>query len=107
MKHRYESHITVLKPLTTDKAKILFALAEDNQMKCSWITGDPVLGPGKWFYISGYNEDFDTLLMNVQNVARKLKALKFEVVREKIEEILYDTKTGHFTCGVDCIACLT
>lgn len=103
---KFESHITLLKPTSIDKAKLLFKLATENNMKCSWITGDPVLGIGKWFYISGYNEDFDILLMNVKNVSIKLKDLGFEVIREKIEEILYDTKTGHFQCGIDCFACL-
>lgn len=104
---KFESHITLLKPISVDKAKLLFRLAKQDNMKTSWITGDPVLGVGKWFYISGYDEDFDLLLLKVKNLSRKLKDLGFEVIREKIEEILYDTKTGHFKCGVNCFACLT
>lgn len=103
---KFESHITLSKPSSMSKAKILLALASENKMKVSWITGDPVLGVGKWFYISSYSTDFDTLLRDVKNVSIKLKALGFEVIREKIEQIMYDTKTGHFECGVDCFACL-
>lgn len=103
---KFESHITLLKPQSTEKARLLFKLSEEYGMKTSWITGDPVLGTGKWFYISSYSENFDELLLRVKEMAVKLRDLGFEVVREKIEEILYDTKTGHFTCGVDCTACL-
>ena len=75
-------------------------------MKTSWITGDPVLGTGKWFYISAYSEDFDELLTRVKEVANYIREQSIEVIREKIEEILYDTKTNHFVCGIDCTACL-
>ena len=103
---RFESHITLNKPSSIDQAKLLFQIANEHGMKTSWITGDPVLGTGKWFYISGYDTDFDSLLNKVKNVAENIRARGVEVVREKIEEILYDTKTGYFTCGVDCTACL-
>ncbi len=104
--NRYESHITLLKPDSTEKAKKLLDLAAKHKMKCSWITGDPVLGVGKWFYISGYDTDFTVLKDKVMSMSMYLKAAGFEVVREKIEQIMWDTKTGYFQCGVDCFACL-
>ena len=103
---RFECHITVYKPKSNTEAKLLFTVAQEVKMKPSWITGDPVLGAGKWFYISGYSTSYDDLLGRMKAVASKLRDNNIEVVREKIEQILYDTKTGYFTCGVDCTACL-
>ena len=103
---KFESHITLNKPKDITEAKLLFKIASDNNIKTSWITGDPVLGVGKWFYISGYSTDFDNLLEKVKNVSHQIKNNNIEVIREKIEQIMYDTKTNYFTCGVDCFACL-
>lgn len=103
---KFECHITLLKPKTTKEAKILFDISSRHSFKCSWITGDPVLGVGKWFYISGYDKSFDVLLSKMKNVVMEVSSHNIEIVREKIEEILYDTKTGHFQCGVNCFACL-
>ena len=103
---KFECHITILKPTNTESARLIFKTAQDNNFKCSWITGDPVLGAGKWFYISGYAEKYETLLDRMLNVSAQLKSFNISIIREKIEEILYDTKTNHFTCGVDCHACL-
>lgn len=103
---KFECHITILKPNTTEQARLIFKTASSSNFKCSWITGDPVLGAGKWFYISGYSEDYNTLLTNMLNVSKELKNSNIEIIREKIEEILYDTKTSHFICGVNCHACL-
>lgn len=69
-----------------------------------WVSSNK--GYGKWFYISGYSTDFDNLLEKVKNVSNQIKNNNIEVIREKIEQIMYDTKTNYFTCGVDCFACL-
>lgn len=103
---KYESHITLLKPKSIHDARILFRVANEHNMKTSWITGDPVMGAGKWFYINGYDTCFEDILIKVKSASKALKDSGFEVVREKIEQIIYDTKTGHFECGVDCFACL-
>lgn len=103
---RFECHITMNKPNTKEEAKLLFNIAEKYKMKTSWITGDPVIGPGKWFYISGYSTSFEELLENMKTAANEIRSLGLEVIREKIEQIMYDTKTNYFTCGVDCFACL-
>ena len=103
---RFECHITMEKPKSTDDARPLFNIAEKHGMKTSWITGDPVLGVGKWFYISGYSPSYHDLLARMQSTAAAIRAAGHEVVWEKIEQILHDTKTGYFTCGVDCTACL-
>ena len=103
---RFECHITLLKPENTEKARKLFTISESNNMKTSWITGDPVLGAGKWFYVSGYSESYDELLQRMTKTAMHLREEGFEVVREKIEQIMYDTKTGYFECGINYFACL-
>ena len=105
-KTKFECHITLNRPKDITEAKQIFSIVAKTKMKTSWITGDPVLGVGKWFYISGYNESYDALFANMKEVVEKLKELNVEIVREKIEQILYDTKTNYFTCGVDCFACL-
>lgn len=106
MNRKFECHITILKPTNTSLARTIFKVAGSNNFKCSWITGDPVLGAGKWFYISGYAEDYNVLLERMLNVSKELKVHEIGIIREKIEEILYDTKTDHFVCGVNCHACL-
>lgn len=103
---RYECHITLHKPVDTKLARKLFTISKEYNMKTSWITGDPVTGPGKWFYISGYSTSYEELLANMKKAAEQVRNLGIEVVREKIEQIMYDTKTNYFTCGVDCFACL-
>lgn len=80
---RFECHITLAKPDSILRAKALFNIAGAASMKCSWITGDPVLGVGKWFYISGYNTSSETLLASMKDVANKLRENGFEVIREK------------------------
>ena len=105
-KTKFECHITLNKPKTIAEAKQIFKIVAQTRMKTSWITGDPVLGAGKWFYISGYNESYDELFISMKKVVVELTKLNVEIVREKIEQILYDTKTNYFTCGVDCFACL-
>lgn len=104
--NKYESHITLIKPENDDEFNKLVDIAEKIGMKSSWITGDPILGPGKYFYISGYSDNFDILYTKVKEASQKLVDAQFKVIREKIEQIMYDTKTGHFQCGVDCFACL-
>lgn len=105
-KRKFECHITLLKPKTTSEAKLLFDISSRHSFRTSWITGDPVLGAGNWFYISGYDENYHNLFLKMKNVVREISSHNIEIIREKIEEILYDTKTNHFQCGVDCFACL-
>lgn len=103
---RFECHITLHKPKHTAAARQLFEIAQKYNLKTSWITGDPVTGPGKWFYLSGYSTSYDKLLEDMKAAADVIRNVGIVVVREKIEQIMYDTKTNYFTCGVDCFACL-
>lgn len=103
---RFESHVTLPSPNNLELKMQLISIARTHQMKPSWITGDPVLGDGKYFYISGFDSTFDVLLNKIKVLVADLQSHKFEVIREKIEQIMYDTKTGYFECGVNCTACL-
>lgn len=103
---RFESHVTLANPANIELKMQLISLARSHQMKPSWITGDPILGDGKYFYISGFDSTYDILLKKMKVLVADLQSHNFEVVREKIEQIMYDTKTGYFECGVDCVACL-
>lgn len=103
---KFESHITITREIG-DKMDILKEIALRNNMKLTYVADDAVLGVGKWYYINGYNISFDVLLEQVKLCSKELKSAGFDVIREKIEQILYDTKTGYFECGVNCTACLT
>ncbi len=106
MSMRFESHITIRKPQSIVSARKLFTIAESNGMTTSWITGDPILGAGKYFYMNGFGTDYEVLLAKVKEVSQGLRFWGYDVVREKIEQIMYDTKTGFVECGVECVACL-
>lgn len=103
---RYESHITIERPNNIIAVVLLENIAKSNNMKLTYVADDAVLGVGKWYYINGYDTDFNTLLSKVKDVSEQLKTKGFNVIREKIEQIMYDTKTGYFECGVECKACL-
>ncbi len=103
---RYECHITLNKPKSTEEARKLFSIAANHNMKTSFIAGDPVLGSGKYFYLNGFDISFDLLKQRMELAVALIRNHNIEVLREKIEQILHDTKTNYFECGVNCTACL-
>lgn len=85
----YECHITVDRndgPAAEDVAKRL-------HWKYSQIDGDPVLGKKVFAYLTTHDTDVLRMHQRMVMASGDLKAIGVEVVREKIELIVYDTKT--------------
>ena len=111
----YEAHITMAFPrmvhvendkLTEDdeaharvRVTALVALWKDlahyHGWKTSAIDGDPVLGTGVHFYFTAHDKEAERLLRRMTEMRYALAAATgLAPVREKIEHVIYDTKTG-------------
>lgn len=62
--------------------------------KYSVIAGDPVLGKDTFCYLSKHDTEPRALYVSMHDVATKLQSVGVAVLRMKIEEVLYDTKTN-------------
>jgi hypothetical protein len=91
---KFEAHITCPREASRE---VEVSLTEG--WVFSAIDGDPVMGKQAYCYLTAYDTDAQLLLERVTAKAAYLRLQGVEVLREKIEEIIYDTKTG-----VDCIA---
>jgi hypothetical protein len=88
---RYESHITCDK----EHAHRVEAIAKLQGWSYSAIAGCPLLGQGTYCYLTGYDgESADRLRDRVEDTARLLREEGIEPLRLKIEQIIWDTKTG-------------
>jgi len=86
----YECHITVTvadEPVATEIAT-----------RCGWKTSeikrDPLLGDGSHFYLTRHSKSHQKIFEEMQFAAAELRLYGATVLREKIELIVYDTKTG-------------
>jgi hypothetical protein len=87
---KFEAHITCPR----DSAEIIEQLANPN-WKFSCIDGDPMLGKQAYCYLTAYDTDAKNLKIRVTAMAQRIRAKDIQVLREKIEEIIYDTKTEY------------
>lgn len=86
----YECHITCHQSAAEIATKVAKAL----HWKTSEIARDPVLGQATYFYLTSHGATYDQLFERMETAALALRAEGVEVVREKIEHIVYDTKLG-------------
>lgn len=89
MQH-FECHITT----RTSFAETATAIANDLHWKTSEIARDPVLGNDTYFYLTTHDNDKQRMLTRMNECANRMREAGIEVVREKIEEIIHDTKLG-------------
>ena len=82
----YEAHITYKAEHRAHLEALLIP-----GWKFSAIDGDPVLGKEVYCYLTSYDKDGKNLLARMQ---RTVETIGFEAVRQKVEQIVYDTKTG-------------
>jgi len=90
-KQYYECHIT----MRGDKTKIE-PLVKAEHWKFSAIDGDPVLGAGVLCYATHHFKgtlDKVDVVIAMGIVADKLRDQGVEVIRQKVELVVYDTKT--------------
>jgi hypothetical protein len=83
-----ECHLTI----DRSHARIGEAIATAMGWKTSEIARDPVLGQASYFYLTTHSTDLSTMLSRMHLAVHELKTRGVEVIREKIEAIVYDTK---------------
>jgi hypothetical protein len=90
---KFEAHITMPREQSVT-INTLFAPVKDG-WSYSQIDGDPLLGKRPYAYLTAYDPDGVTLLNRMQRLVVILEQAGVEVLRMKIEEIVFDSKTGH------------
>lgn len=90
MTGRFEWHITCPQSHATDVAR----LADLAGIVFSQIAGCPILGAGTYCYLTGYDTESNEALARVAEIERLLAESGIPILRSKIENIVYDTKTG-------------
>jgi hypothetical protein len=86
----YECHITV----DARNAEAATAIAKRLGWKTSQIDGDPLLGDKVFFYLTKHARAFQTILHDMLETGTILEAAGIALIRQKIELIVFDTKTG-------------
>lgn len=84
----YECHITVERQDGPVAAGVATAL----HWKYSQIDGDPVLGKKVYAYLTTHDSDLLRMRDRMTTAVSALRDQGVDVVREKIELIVYDTK---------------
>jgi hypothetical protein len=89
---KFEAHIT----FDRAKSKLVQGLADDTggKWKVSAFDADPIMGDKPYCYLTAYDKDEIMLLDRMSQVAGLAEVRGIPVLRQKIERIIYDTKTG-------------
>lgn len=85
---KYECHITVSSrdgPVAEQVAKAL-------HWKTSEIARDPVLGNDTYFYLTSHGDKLRRMYERMAEAVQALRAIGVFVVREKIEDIIWDVR---------------
>lgn len=92
----YECHITI----SSDDAAVGEQVADELHWKTSEIARDPVLGQATYFYLTSHDTDTERMFRRMRQCSTTLLNSGVNVIREKIELIIYDTKGKVQTCSV-------
>jgi hypothetical protein len=90
---KFEAHITCPR----EESLVVGYFAKDG-WSFSVIDGDPLMGKRAYCYLTAYDTDGRKLLARTRELASALRSYKIDVLREKVEQIIYDTKTDY-----DCV----
>lgn len=88
---KYEAHITC--PRSDGKKIKKFIDAFEPGWKYSAFDADPLMGNKPFAYLTAYDPSPVSLLRRMTNIVSVLGDLDITVLRQKIERIVYDTKT--------------
>ena len=89
----YEIHITSHLPPRRDIERQYKKLAEEEHWTTSKINGDPNLGAGAKFYFTTYETTLDRAFIKLNIMTDRMRDLRIPIIREKIEHIVFDTKS--------------
>jgi len=84
-----ECHIT----FSVENAEFCTAVAAANHWKTSEIARDPVLGDKNFFYLTTHDTDLIKLMQRIHRIRFFAEESNVQILREKIELIIYDTKS--------------
>lgn len=87
---KFESHITF--PISS--AKTVEKIGIFSGWKYSQIEGDALLGAKPYCYLTAYEPTEEELYNRMMTVKAFAETSGIEVLRTKIERIIYDSKTG-------------
>ena len=85
----FECHVTLVPSEDPSWVETIEAIAKQHKFKTSFITGDPVLGKSKYFYLTAHDATYAHLFERMNNVVASLPT---KPVRLKIEQIVYDVR---------------
>jgi hypothetical protein len=86
---KFESHITCRREQRDSVERVGLARG----WKGSAIDPDPIMGDKPYCYLTAYDSDVDRLKVQMEATAEALLREGLDVLRCKIERIVYDTKT--------------
>lgn len=67
--------------------------ADNLKWKTSQIDRDPALGDHVYFYLTCHDRTYQTMVLKLEAMRSALFVAGVAHVREKIEQVIYDTKT--------------
>ena len=87
---KFEAHIT----LPIERAFLAQKAAAATGWKYSAIDGEAMLESKPYCYLTNYDPDGPTLLAKMDVLCRSLEGLGVNILRRKVERIVFDSKTG-------------
>lgn len=87
----FEIHITCH---VKDAVKVENYIEHDTKWKFSVIDGDPLLGKKPHCYLTGHTITYPFAKDKMEDAVYNLGIRGVEIIRQKIELIVYDSKTG-------------
>lgn len=88
----FECHVSVLKPASPAGMDDLHKIARRLLWKTSVIDGDPDMGDTIFFYFTRHRALVAPLMEEMEELSDALRAAGYPVVRQKIEQIIYDRR---------------
>lgn len=85
----FECHITLM----SSQGEQATEIAKNLHWKTSEIARDPVLGNDTYFYLTTHTDNLPAMMTKLAGARGQLQQAGIEIIREKIEVIIYDTKT--------------
>lgn len=99
----FECHVTM-----TGDAATIRPLVERLKWKFSVIDGDILLGDGAKCYATRlFNARLEQqgVMLQLLNVANKLESYGCNVIRRKMEMVIYDDRSSKMRCEGGCVEC--